>query len=815
MAKKEGGTKVGNFLRNTFGRQSETTTSTELTSTTITGSKDNEGIITGDRTKDVVTPSKEIPDRRGGGGGGSVYIPLDEVIGKTPPQDGGGGSTPITLTKSGSTKIGNKTYTGNAYISELGMTANQYNQSVQNEINKERKEKGLKAIGKGRYTARGELVSEEQLTQQSTQGLFGGGLASGVFGNIPERNYGTAVDEDKFKMEGIDLLAPSTIYAMQTGTTKSGSPIFTTRTIDENWESRPSTKEEIDILFPSVVRPSTPEEIKALKRSNTIFGEIGGEIKQISKGEFGAGVYAENKLTNWMTKESDSSIFKPNTKKVLGGIAIGIIPETKGKVVKDIATFGVGSAIGAGVKGGSLLLSSVKGAKYTLPLFKGGTYGAGAILTGAYIGGTAQRVYEDQDYSRKGEILGSSTKEFALLGTGFSLGSKGAEIGYGLWRTRGRTELPLSNLVRESVISGKESFPTAPPSTHLNLLKGTIKSVPELAEGKAGGFHVTPEQFFGKNKDITPQAGTAELAGLYVGSEASIYFGKVGGGGYSLFNLPTLKSLSSAEKPAIAFLKPTGFREVGFRKVNPYKVGDQTFKYEFNKPSREGYIDIPQMKTEIEGIARPDAGSYGFESGKYFTTINNVRVPIDVFGFKGKTNLLLEGAGKKGGRGKSLSSESYGYLPEKYSLIDLRGSIYSGRSSKKISSKLPSYFSSSSYKPNYKSYMGRSSNNILSYNYNPRSKSSTRSQTSYNALSPSGYSSSYSSSSRLSIPPSYLPKRTNYKQKGKSSLKLSSREGYQPSFTSSALGIYATKAEVKRLKKTGLLGGFALRPIIR
>lgn len=40
-------------------------------------------------------------------------------------------------------------------------------------------------------------------------------------------------------------------------------------------------------------------------------------------------------------------------------------------------------------------------------------------------------------------------------------------------------------------------------------------------------------------------------------------------------------------------------------------------------------------------------------------------------------------------------------------------------------------------------------------------------------------------------------------------------ERYQASFTSSALGITATKAEVKRLKKAGVLGGLSLRPVIR
>ena len=91
---KEGGTKVGNFLRNTFGKQTETTTSTDLTSTTITGSKDNGGIITGDRTKDVVTPSVEVPDRNRGGGGTKeyVYIDIDTVNKNTtpPPRTGGG-----------------------------------------------------------------------------------------------------------------------------------------------------------------------------------------------------------------------------------------------------------------------------------------------------------------------------------------------------------------------------------------------------------------------------------------------------------------------------------------------------------------------------------------------------------------------------------------------------------------------------------------------------------------------------------------------------------------------------------------------------
>ena len=89
-------------------------------------------------------------------------------------------------------------------------------------------------------------------------------------------------------------------------------------------------------------------------------------------------------------------------------------------------------------------------------------------------------------------------------------------------------------------------------------------------------------------------------------------------------------------KPGVAFLKPEGFRYSPYTKVSPYKLGEQTFRYGFKYSAKSGYADVPLLKTEVEAVFRPEAGSYLFESGKYFTRIKGVRVPVDVFGYGGK-----------------------------------------------------------------------------------------------------------------------------------------------------------------------------------
>ncbi len=579
----------------------------------------------------------------------------------------------------------------------------------------------------------GARISEYEMITGGTRG----GITEFV-GTIPSDLLGTGMvygssKMDFGKIDGMqEAYLPGTIYTYQTREFK-GTPIMETRVVQPFGESIMATREEQLRVNPIVLEIGEGRKTEFGK----VFGETKGRLGKFGEQEYGAGVYFEKEIREWSEKGGKA-------RQMVGGVVTGIIPTTKGEFIKTGVEFGIGAGIGAGIKGAGIALGAIpKVGKYVAPTFKIGTYGVGGVMTGAYVSSTASQVYFTEDYYSKGEIIGGGLREFAAIGGGFGVGTKAAEKAYGLWRTRGRGELPLERLTRPEVIEGTKSFPTAPSETHLKLFKETSMKVPELAQGTPGGFHVTPEKFFGKGRDITPQAGTSEFPGLYVSSEPSIHFAGINGKGYSL-KLPSLKSITTSEKPAIAFLKPRGFREVGFREVTPYKIGEQEFKYVFKKPAKEGFIDIPKMKTEIEGIARIEAGGYGFESAQYYTTIRGVRTPIDVFKAKGgKVEVRLQ----EGKAGKGFSSEEYGGLPERTSLSDLRSSLGKIRSSysktsssyfQPLSSASSSYLSStkssrrisSSYIPRRRGYSSRSilggSSTGISYSslssYTPSSK---------------------------------------------------------------------------------------------
>lgn len=608
----------------------------------------------------------------------------------------------------------------------------------------------------------------------------------------PSYASGTRTDlGEQFKIN-TPVYSPRTVYQYQTGiagTSKWGTsiPMMEFQTIGEDWSSRISTPEEITEfkLYTTAITPEIafgtrrnkiPIDIPILGNINIpapapiaeFYGETKGKIQILSQEPISVTKF-KNPFENYLTNNFG------NIGKSIGGGISGLIPQTKGELITTGALIGIGGLIGAGVEGGSLLLSKVPKIGDVLSTgLKLGAVGGGAYLTGAYVLKTAIAVSLAPDYFAKGEIIGGGLREFGAMGVGYGLGTKGFQALRGWYVTKGRMELPLERLTREEVILGEESFPTAPSKMHLQLFKETAIKLPELTSEiaipkgfyikkalgesliggetfKPGGFHVTGEQFFGKGKGIIPQPGTAELPGLYVSSEASIHFARLTGSAYTL-KLPKLQDFLGGEKPAIAFLKPKGFREVGFKGVSPYKLGEQYFKFKFVNPIKLGYMDIPKMKTEIEAIARPETGIYGFESGKYYTTIKGVRVPIDVFGYtKGEMGIKLPGV-----KGKGFVSEEY-YLPKETSLSDIRssllrlGSLYS---SKGISSKGYSSYLKSSYLPTSSS-LSKASSSMIS----KLSKTSSYLRRKSSLVSGySGYSGRGYGGSSMTMPsPSYVP----------------------------------------------------------
>jgi len=310
------------------------------------------------------------------------------------------------------------------------------------------------------------------------------------------------------------------------------------------------------------------------------------------------------------------------------GFISGVLPQTKKELVRDVLTYGAFAGIGAGLKGAERGLSYVpKAGKYIAGVFKGTTAIAGIGLGGYYVFTKSKEYGKATTEFEKGEVLGKSAKEIYLAGKGFQAGTRTALKVEGYFKTKGRTYVSEELLIPKEVLTGKEGFPTAKKELHLKLFRKKVAGKYVDPFGRAGAFHTTPERFW--KGEITAKAGTSELAGLYGSAYVSPNFAKITGKtsiseGFSIRNY--LKNLFISQDPAIAYLKPKGFRVSQFKKVKG--------RYEFTLPAEKGIADVPLMKTEIEAIFRTNAGSYILESQKVYTRIKDVRVPIDIFGYK-------------------------------------------------------------------------------------------------------------------------------------------------------------------------------------
>jgi len=467
----------------------------------------------------------------------------------------------------------------------------------------------------------------------------------------------------------------------------------------------------------------------------------------------------------------------------VGGIYRGIIPTTKREAVMDLATLGIGYGVGFGVKGVSALAFKIpKYGSYVSSGVKGATFIGGGILTTQAVGTKLTDIYSTKSASGKGEIVGSTLKEFGLFGYGYKEGELGFTKARGWYQTRGLTEIPAERLIPQEVLSGKENFPTAPKGQQYKLFQGTKYKYSELTGGnKPGGFHASPGKILTEGK-ITPGAGTSELPGLYVSSFVSPYFTKLSGKSSSKFNLPNIKSIISPEtSPSITFFRTEGFRVSPFAKTKPYVLDGTTFNYKFIKSTKPGVGDIPLMKTEIEAVLRPESGTFVSQPRGYYTEISNVKVPIDVVnyetgsGITGKAVYTKEPyIPKEPTTIYYPTSTSYTPTSTKVSILNIKDSSYIDIPPSKVlyspppSSGKYSGGSSSSYIP------PSSPSSLLVSSYSPSSKVSSKvSKVSY---SPSSYfrKSSYKPSSSYSP---YKKKSTPYKPFKLPGIKLTKSQG--------------------------------------
>jgi len=338
----------------------------------------------------------------------------------------------------------------------------------------------------------------------------------------------------------------------------------------------------------------------------------------------------------------------------VGGVGGTGLQLYKDQPIIPIGATAVGYGIGFGASALVTGATAVGGATAGTITQLGIATGGGILLYGAGKE-TSQQIKIAGDVYSKGGIFGTEAIKLAHIGAGAGAGAKGFQQTAGWWRTRGRDYVPLAKLTTKDVITGKESFPVAPTEQHLKLFTERVGGKYIETTGKPGGFHVAPDTFWRGKKGITGLPGTSELPGTYVSAYISPHFAKLGGKGSSYrFSLTSAQGL-----PGVAYIKPSKFRTVGFFGTQKYQIGGEGkwFKYGWKKGAKEGIIDIPKMKTEIEGVIRTDTGTYGFISGKKYTKIEGIRVPIDVFeyGDKGAGNIVTSGNIKLKGGGAGYS----------------------------------------------------------------------------------------------------------------------------------------------------------------
>ncbi len=480
--------------------------------------------------------------------------------------------------------------------------------------------------------------------------------------------------------------------------------------------------------------------------------------------------------------------YKPKVvKEFYGGFQSGIMRDIREQPLKQIVLYGVSAGVGAGI-------SSISSGLFAIPkvgtalgtIFKAGTVGGGLYLGGKYITKTTAIIISTPNYTEKGSIFGVSLKDIGLGSLGYQRGVKGYQQIQGIFTTGGRTEITIP----------QGEYPQAPTSKQLYLFR---KNVYSSLSPKPGAFHTTGQKFWGTK--INPSAGASELPGLYGSTKLSTPFTRIQGSGVINKLTPALKDLfGKPNKPAVAYLVPKGFRDssVGFSNrptfINQVPIKGRGYAY-FKSSAIKGIGDVPGIKSEIETIFRPESGEYTFSSGKYYTLVKDVRVPIDVFNYGGTKVGTVAGArgGVKlyGGKGSYSIVTSSSFLNPNIALITSTSSY--SKSSPSITS-----FSYTSYPSQTKSYISSKSSSKVSSSSLSKSSSNISS-----SISSSIISSVVSSRvSNKSFGYSYVPSRSYIKP---TIVTTPPRQYYQPKTMKSSRRY---TVEVRRFGKFRPIGTF-------
>jgi len=304
---------------------------------------------------------------------------------------------------------------------------------------------------------------------------------------------------------------------------------------------------------------------------------------------------------------------------------------------------GVASATGIGSIPGASTVASGAGAaaKYGLPVLYGGS--------------VVSRVGSQPTGEKRLEKLGSITgTEVTPMVAGGIAGSKFWPAMSSWWRTRGRAELDLEDLVPKDVRSGKNIFPEAPQRQHSSLFLTKSQRIPGYDTPTM--YHSTGKQFWDDTFTVKAiKKRPTDLPGLYGSYGVSPHFLRVGET-TSLYGGSLFKPYKSPGTLAITNI--------------------------------QGKVTYPRVSPEVEAVLPPGSAGQIIDDAFYYA-YKGQKVPLDV--------------AKVTGVGKSAKTASQSL-----------GSLYSSYGATSAPITTPGSFlfasslglGSSSYKPSSKSTRG-------------------------------------------------------------------------------------------------------------
>lgn len=388
-------------------------------------------------------------------------------------------------------------------------------------------------------------------------------------------------------------------------------------------------------------------------------------------------------------------------------------------------------------------------------------YAAGLGLTGLYGFYKYQEFkFAETPLERKRIWGGTFSTELVPFGVGARAGHDIALRAIGLWRTRGMEFIPPEQMTTQEVLTGKQTFPEAPPKTHPSIFWSQRYVPPELG-GKPKVYRKTYErygEYIGepaftwekvppskspiklKESDVKisyhtagmehPRTGVipfggSEIGGIYTAGPFSPHFLRLGSVAY----YPTIKPYVGG-KPTIYAVESAGF-------AVPKSAGKMPdVKRYIETEAPRGEPQIPMIKSEVEAVTRAGTIYEDYPTG-FYTEVKGVNVPIFGRRLAGETGGKVIDPSKISSREMKLEGLRRSYATEQYSLISPQSlgglhltSFKSPKSSMVTSSKI---FSSMSYKPSkvsmpitttYPSSVSKSFSKIYGYGYSGVSYSS-------------------------------------------------------------------------------------------